>query len=465
MLSLVVVLLAGAYAAELFTHEKVIDRVHNGVAQRLHLVILNDKAPHFGDKETMSNWASLHGIESINHYYAIMPWYQGFSAYLTPENVKELLGSSIVKFVEEDETISIDFTTEPQLLKAVTKVPANPQWRARRDWGQLRSSNRPWTLNTAPNEVFRSPPGPAIYGPPYAPVTNWTWKEDKPNPTPSLGEDYCIWVIDTGVYIRHDEFAELDQAGNPTGKSRVDLSVNFVATDNQTTDGNGHGTHCAGTAAGNYRGLAKHALIRSVRVLNNGGSGTWEAVIAGFNYVANNQYNGKGNIASVSLGGGGNQAVDDAVNAAVFAGVICVIAAGNSNNNACGTGGIGGNSPARAEQAITVVAVDSADNVASFSSYGPCCNSCAPGVTVTSAWISPTSAPNDTDWYNDISGTSMATPHVAGAIACRTKDDWIPDDVKADLGTMQTPGIVGGLTGVKAPTPNLYVNTDWKSYP
>jgi len=460
-----VVLLAGALGAELFTHEKVVDRVHNGVSQRQHIVVLNDKAPNFGDKETMSNWASLRGIESINHYYSIRSArgsFQGFSAWLTPENIKVLLGASIVKYVEEDEQISIDFTTEPQLLKAVTKVPANAQWRARKDWGQLRANNRGWTLDTTPNQVYRAPPGPAIYGAPYAPVTNWTWKDDKAYGTPSQGEACVIWVIDTGIYVRHDEFAELDKDGVPTGKSRVDLSVNFVATDNQTTDGNGHGTHCAGTAAGNYRGLATKSIIRSVRVLNNGGSGTWDAVIAGFNYVANSQ-TGMCNIASVSLGGGGNQAVDDAANNAVWAGVIAVIAAGNSNNNACGTGGIGGNSPARAEQAITVVAVDSADQVASFSSYGPCSNSCAPGVTVTSAWINPTTDTTSTDYYNDISGTSMATPHVAGAIATRpVNSDWRPDEVKADLGVDQTPNAVGGLTGVKGTTPNLYIHSQWK---
>jgi len=344
----------------------------------------------------------------------------------------------------------------------VTKVPADASWRARIDWGQKRSNNRVWPLTTNPDNLY-NPIAPARYASPYANVSAWNWK-DASYYTPSHGENYCIWVIDTGVVVAHDEFKELNDKGEPTGKSRVDLAVNLVTGETDPTDKNGHGTHCAGTAAGNYIGLAYKATIRSVRVLNAGGSGSWNDVIAGFNYVSTYQCHGKGNIASVSLGGGGFQAVDDAVNAASKNGVICVIAAGNSNNNACGTNGIGGNSPARAEQAIAVAAADSADQIASFSSWGPCIKSIAPGVTVCSAWIPPNASPTDPDYYNDISGTSMATPHVAGAIACRDKDALVdPEDVFVDLAMDQTPDRVGGLTGTKSTTPNRYIYTQWKS--
>jgi len=127
-------------------------------------------------------------------------------------------------------------------------------------------------------------------------------------------------------------------------------------------------------------------------------------------------------------------------------------------------GGIGGNTPARAELVITVVASSSDDVVASFSSYGPCCKSIAPGVTITSAWI-PAGNNTDVDMYNDISGTSMATPHVAGALALLATTYPTPpnpDQLKADLSEDQTRNIIGGLTGVKATTPNVFLFSQWK---
>jgi len=336
-------------------------------------------------------------------------------------------------------------------------VPANDAWRARRDWGQRRANERNWPLTTTPDNQYNPVP-PARYASPYADPDptkgGWNWKDQSGYYSPSLGENACIWIIDTGVQSNHDEFAELDKDGKPTGKSRVDLWVTMIPNDPATTDGNGHGTHCMGTAGGNYIGLARHAQLRSVRVLNNQGSGAWADVIAGINFVANNQVDKKADIASLSLGGGAYPLVDEAINAANMAGVICVIAAGNSNNDACN------NSPARASMAITVGATDSADQIASFSSYGPCINSNAPGVTVTSAWIN---SALQTDWYNDISGTSMATPHVAGAIACRDlQEPHDPETVKGDLGADQTMGKIGGLTGVKNQTLNALIFSQWK---
>jgi subtilisin family serine protease len=169
----------------------------------------------------------------------------------------------------------------------------------------------------------------------------------------------------------------------------------------------------------------------------------------------------KANIASVSLGGGGYTLVDEAVNAATMAGVACVIAAGNSNIDACcRSTATCGSSPARAEMAITVAASDSADNIASFSSWGQCVNSFGPGVTVTSAWIN---TGLQSDWYNDISGTSMATPHVAGGIACRPANQpHDPESIKADLADDQTKGKIGGLNAGKAITPNVLLFSQWK---
>jgi len=448
--------------APLLKHEKTIDRVIDGVAQRQYIVILNDKSPFFGDKETLTNWASFHGVKSqdVNHYFYIGSSFQGFSGFFSQTIVEQILELSIVKYVEEDEVVSLDFTREQPLLKAVTKVPANDAWRARLDWGQARINARPWNLNTSPANLY-NPKAPATYADPYASATSWGWT-DKSNQLPSHGERAVIWIVDTGVFAGHDEF---QKTVNGQKQSRVDLRVNFVAApDNGLEDLNGHGTHCAGTAAGNYRGIANQSIIRSVRVLGETGSGTWDGVIAGFSYVANNQLQGYANILSASLGGGAVLSVDEAIDRAVDVGVIAVVAAGNSNNNACGTNGVGGNSPARASQVIAVVASDSADTIASFSSYGPCTKSIAPGVNVASAWI-PAKGATDTDLYNNISGTSMATPHVAGAIAVHVSTPGIPQDpasVKADLAVDQTQGLIQGLTGVKATTPNGFLYSQWK---
>jgi len=449
--------------ANLLTHEKTINRIVDGVRQRQYIVVLNDKSPKFGDKETIVAWVANFGIKAddVHHYYAIANLFQGFSCWMNHDSVEQVLEQNIVKYVEEDEVVSLDFTREP-LLQAVTKVPANPAWRARQDWGQLRINARQWNLDTTPGNLYRAAP-PATYADPYAPAENWGWNSNKSYQLPSYGERAVIWVVDTGVYDKHDEFTD------GIGGTRVDERVNFVAApDNGLEDLNGHGTHCASTAAGNWKGVATKARIRSVRVLGAGGGGSWEGVIAGIDYISKNKVPGFANILSASLGGGGHLATDEAINACVTGGVIAVVAAGNSNNNCCGVGGIGGNSPARAEMVIAVVASSADDWVASFSSFGPCCKSIAPGVNVVGAWIPNFNANppgTDTDLYNNISGTSMATPHVAGAIAVHASTDGAPHDpdgIKADLATDQTLGLIGGLTGTKATTPNVFLYSQWK---
>jgi len=455
-LLLLALAVASAGLAPLLRHESTVDRVVNGAEQRQYIILFNHVAPQFGDKATLVSWASQFQGVDVLHYYRILNKFHGFSAWLSSDALVEIRMLDMVELIEEDQEVSLDFTTEPQLLQAATRVPPNDQWRARIDWGQKRINSRPWALETKPTNYYNSRP-PATYAPPYANTTTWDWV-DTSYKTPSKGELAVVWIVDTGVRPTHDEFKNLK-----TNESRVTFSIDFVG-DGKTNDGNGHGTHCAGTAAGNYRGVAPEAEIRSVRVLNDGGSGTWAGVIAGFDWVANNQVHGKANILSASLGGGATETVDRAANSAVTAGVIVVVAAGNSNNNACGVGGVGGNSPARAELAITVVASDSTDTVASFSSFGPCCKSIAPGVIITSAWI-PSAGQTDDDWYNDISGTSMATPHVAGAIAVYVSEPGVaidPDSVKAALAIDQTPDLVLGLTGTKSTTPNVFLYSQWK---
>jgi serine protease len=206
------------------------------------------------------------------------------------------------------------------------------------------------------------------------------------------GTGVTAYVVDTGVLNSHNEFG-----------GRASSGYDFIDNDNDATDCNGHGTHVAGTIGGASYGVAKNVNIVGVRVLNCSGSGSNSGVISGINWVKNNASGPS--VANMSLGGGASQATDDAVNAAVAAGISFVVAAGNDNSNACNY------SPARAADAITVGSTTSSDARSSFSNYGTCLDIYAPGSSITSAWYTSNSA------TNTISGTSMAAPHVAGVAA------------------------------------------------
>merc|ERR1719195_993560 len=173
---------------------------------------------------------------------------------------------------------------------------------------------------------------------------------------------------------------------------------------NCALDRQGHGTHCAGTAAGTTFGVAPSAAIKAVKVLSDWGSGSWS-----WSYYALDWLARKGErpaVASMSLGGyGTQQAMKDAVDAAVNSGVTVVVAGGNSNSDACRF------SPAFVPSAITVGSTTSLDARSSFSNYGSCTNIWAPGSSVVSA-----SHTSDTG-SRSLSGTSMACPHVSGAAA------------------------------------------------
>ncbi|HSM36346.1 MAG TPA: S8 family serine peptidase [Longimicrobiales bacterium] len=210
------------------------------------------------------------------------------------------------------------------------------------------------------------------------------------------GTGVTAYIVDTGIRTTHNDFGGRASSG-------------FDAVDGGTADDcHGHGTHVAGTVGGTTYGVAKDVGLVAVRVLNCSGSGTWAGVIAGIDWVTNNHVSPA--VANMSLGGGASSAVDDAVRNSIAAGVVYALAAGNGNfvgrpQDACSS------SPARTVEAITVGATTSNDSEASFSNYGPCVDILAPGVGVTSAWYTSNSA------TNTISGTSMATPHVAGAAA------------------------------------------------
>lgn len=170
------------------------------------------------------------------------------------------------------------------------------------------------------------------------------------------------------------------------------------------TDGNGHGTHVAGTIGGKTYGLAKKVNIICVRVLSASGSGSTSGVVAGMNWARDQaRASGRPSVANMSLGGGKSTTIDNAARGLISAGVALALAAGNESEDAC-TG-----SPSGTREAFTVGASDKNNRYATFSDYGPCVDMIAPGVAIKSAWKGNS--------VNTISGTSMATPHVAGALA------------------------------------------------
>jgi subtilisin family serine protease len=200
------------------------------------------------------------------------------------------------------------------------------------------------------------------------------------------------YIIDTGIRTTHVDFG-----------GRAFHGTDTVGDGQNGNDCNGHGTHVAGTVGGGTWGVAKGVRLFRVRVLNCSGSGSNAGVIGGVDWVTANHI--KPAVANMSLGGGASTALDNAVANSIGAGVTYAIAAGNSNANACNS------SPARVPAAITVGSSTSTDARSSFSNFGTCLDIFAPGSGITSAWSTSNTA------TNTISGTSMATPHVAGVAA------------------------------------------------
>jgi subtilisin family serine protease len=246
------------------------------------------------------------------------------------------------------------------------------------------------------------------------------------------GAGVHAYIVDTGINATHTEF---------TG--RVGAGYDFVSNDSTPQDGNGHGTHVAGTIGGTIYGVAKNVTLHGVRVLNNAGSGTTAGVVNGINWVAANAI--KPAVANMSLGGGYSAALNNAVAAAVTSGVTFAVAAGNENQNACNV------SPASTPSALTVGATTSTDARASYSNFGTCVDVFAPGSSITSAWRTSNTS------TNTISGTSMATPHVAGAVALYLQGhpSASPSTVASWITGNATAGVVTGA-GTGSPNRLLY---------
>jgi len=210
------------------------------------------------------------------------------------------------------------------------------------------------------------------------------------------------YVIDTGIRTTHVEFAI-----NNTSGSRAIWGKNFI-DGSADTDENGHGTHCAGTIGGATKGIAPLTELVAVKVFDAQGNGPWSGVLAGLSWVVEHaEANGRLGraVVNMSLGGGRWRVIEEAVTAAVNAGVAVVVAAGNAGQPVNTT------SPAACPEAITVGAIDGSDVRCSWSNYGVGLDFFAPGADIDSAWVG-----SDSDYATE-SGTSMAAPHVAGLVA------------------------------------------------
>lgn len=261
----------------------------------------------------------------------------------------------------------------------------------------------------------------------------------------ATGTGVTAYIIDTGIRATHTQFG-----------GRVISGFTAINDGNGTNDCNGHGTHVSGTVGGTTYGVAKNVTLVAVRVLDCNGSGSNSGVIAGVDFVTSNHTAGQPAVANMSLGGGVSTALDTAVSNSIADGVTYAIAAGNSNTDACNS------SPARVASAITVGSTTTTDARSSFSNFGTCVDIFAPGSSITSSWNTSDTA------TNTISGTSMATPHVAGvaALFLETNPSSSPATVTsamingATLNHVTNPGtgspnrlLYSLLTGAPPPTP------------
>ncbi|KAJ3097578.1 serine protease [Phlyctochytrium planicorne] len=331
----------------------------------------------------VSNAFRIGDSEMMEKTFSVGKSLRGYSGRFSPQTIAVLRANPMVSHIEQDQVVSVDYIKTGAELVAQKDAP----------WGLSRISHK---VNPA------TPDGQSEY----------IHRAD-------VGEGVTAYVIDTGVFVNHVDFE---------GRAKWGATI---PTNDQDVDGNGHGTHVAGTIAGKRFGVAKKAKIVAVKVLRSNGSGTLSDVIKGVEWVVedHNAKLSKSNkvksVANMSLGGGSSPALDKAVDAAVEAGIHFAVAAGNSGDDACDY------SPAASEQAVSVGATTSTDNMAYFSNHGRCTDIYGPGYNVLSTWIGNINA------TATLSGTSMASPHTAGVLAALTSfedfEAYSPSDLKTHL--------------------------------
>jgi len=301
-------------------------------------------------------------FEGLKHTYNIAGNFLGYSGHFDDEVIEQVRRHPDVEYVERDSVVHALET---------------------RDHGEI-ESNAPWGLARISHRDALG----------FTNFNKYLYAADG-------GEGVDVYIIDTGTNTEHVDF-----------EGRAHWGKTIPANDFDE-DGNGHGTHCSGTVAGKKYGVAKKAEVYAVKVLKSNGSGTMADVVKGVEWAANahaekvkkGKKGFKGSAANMSLGGGKSPALDRAVNGAVKAGIHFAVAAGNDNADSCNY------SPAAAELAVTVGASALDDSRAYFSNYGKCNDIFAPGLSIQSTWIGSKYA------VNTISGTSMASPHIAGLLA------------------------------------------------
>ncbi len=314
-----------------------------GIIKNQYIVILNkDAGPSI---DFAQNIAKQHGAKVLQSYDTVL---KGFAIYL-PDTaatafVEAMKKNPKVLSVENDIVMKIDATTQ-----------SNP------DWGLDRIDQKALPLNSAYSYL-------------------------------QTGSGTTAYIVDTGILSSHQQFS-----------GRVLSGYTAISDGNGTTDCNGHGTHVAGTVGGSTYGVAKNVNLVPIRILGCDGSGASSNVIAGLDWILKNGK--KPAVVNMSLGGDASTSLDSAVENLFDNGYVMVVAAGNSNTDACSA------SPARVSKALTVAATDNTDTRASYSNYGSCVDIFAPGSQINSSWIGSNTA------TKVLNGTSMATPHVAGVVA------------------------------------------------
>lgn len=337
---------------------------------------------------------------------------QGYTGKFSDDVLQQIRSRHEVKYVEPDQLMyALDMVEGhsrhhhvQNILNKYARVPINVAPRAGRTKPHFQAHQGP-----AAKDVIKQTGAP--WGISRVSYGEMPFSLSKYHYPRSAGRGVDIYVIDTGINIAHADFGGRAQWGVTIPTGDIDI------------DGNGHGTHCAGTIASKTYGIAKKASVIAVKVLRTNGFGTNADVIKGVEWTIKAAQKGAGrgrrSVANMSLGGGRSITLESAVNRAVKAGVHFAVAAGNDNEDACDY------SPAAAEGPITVGATTSRDQMTFFSNYGPCVDVFAPGMDITSTWVGSRRA------INTISGTSMASPHVAGVLALYLGErEYKPTDLK-----------------------------------